>query len=351
MSRPDPGGHLLVLAGRSGFESLVGPVPDDLEPRFRFQKPRSALRIRSRLSESRLVISKSYRRPEVNRWILAARRLGIPTLLVVDGPLEWSNLYRAEHRILSPEAGGLFEPIIHDAVASIGPGQTRWLAARNEGREIAWLDYRNHRIQSSNGGSTIRPPPPDVDGMPSAEFDFLLTTARRAWIGPAEKRDLERLLETCASALARSGHRVLVRIFDEGLRARIRMRLPRARFEDTGSSARAISRVRCVLGTSSSLLLEAMQWERPTATLIFRDSPLFYQTGWLLGPTTDWNASFESMQARDPRRMDFQRHSLRTHLSAEDFFDPCRRVLAGTFLTRPRLFDDLDRAFERRLGC
>ncbi|HEB91208.1 MAG TPA: hypothetical protein ENI85_16660 [Deltaproteobacteria bacterium] len=350
MTGPGPQRLLLVLSGRSAFESLVGPVPEDLRARFHFQKPRNALRIHALLSRSRLVISKSYRRPEPNRWILAARRRGIPTLLVVDGPLEWSNLYREDHRILSPEVGGLFEPIIHDAVASIGPGQTRWLAARNEGRGISWLDYRNHRIQSSQGTSTLHPPP-GLGGRSEPEFDFLLTTARRAWIGPAERGALERVLENCASALDRGGHRVLIRIFDEGLRAAVTRRLPRARSEETGASATAISRARCVIGTSSSLLLEAMQWEKPTATLVFRDSPLFYQTGWLLGPTADWEAGFESMLARDTRRMVFQRHSLQEQLSREDFFDPCRRVLAGTFLARPRPFDDLDRAFERRLGC
>ncbi len=350
MNRPDPHGHFLVLAGRSGFESLVGPLPEDLAPRFRFQKPRNAIRIRSLLSGSRLVISKSYRRPEVNRWIFAARRRGVPTLLVIDGPLEWTNLYRDDHRILSPEMGGLFEPIIHDAVASIGASQTRWLAARNEGRGISWLDHENHRMRRPERPSRIDPVPPTRHET-DPEFDFLLTTARTPCVGPVERQDLRTVLERCALVLGRGGHRVLVRIFDEDLRATVQQSLASACFDETGPSSEAISRVRCVVGTSSSLLLEAMRWERPTATLLFRDSPLFYQTGWLLGPVSNWNRSLESMLARDARRMAFQQFSLRENLSEEDFFDHCRRIAAGTLLDRPRPLDECDRAFERRLRC
>ena len=46
-----------------------------------------------------------------------------------------------------------------------------------------------------------------------------------------------------------------------------------------------------------------MHHRRPTATLVFRDSPLFYQTGWILGGLGDWNSSFASMLAGDSERV------------------------------------------------
>ncbi len=120
-----------------------------------------------------------------------------------------------------------------------------------------------------------------------------------------------RALAACAEALASAGHRMLVRIFDEDVRQAVRRAAPAAELDASDDFGGALARCRCVIGTPSSVLLEAMQHDRPTATLVFRDSPLLYPTGWLLGGFADWRASFRSMLARDPERMALQQESLR----------------------------------------
>ena len=92
-----------------------------------------------------------------------------------------------------------------------------------------------------------------------------------------------------------------------------------------------------------------MQHGKPTGLLMFRDSPLFYQTGWLLGCSEDWNASFASMLSRDSSRMDLQRQSLRENLSDVDFFTLCNGIADGELLKTPRPFDALDLEFENRV--
>ena len=320
----------------------MGPIPDAMKTFFRFQKPRNAARIQALLPDCRIVISKNYARAESNRWIFEARRLGIPTLLLVDGPLEWANLYTNPSLATLGEnaVAGLFEPIIHDAVATIGNVQTRWIRDRNEGRGIELMSYANQRIQTQTGLESTNP---DLD------FDFLVTTARTPYFERREKADLGAALSACGAALERGGHRTLVRIFDEELRTIIRSTAPSCTFDVKSSFAEVLLRTRCVIGTPSSVLLESMNHDKPTGLLMFRDSPLFYQTGWLLGCSNDWNASFDAMLARDPARMELQRQSLRENLSDEDFFTHCQRIADGKLLKAPRPLDSLDLEFEHRV--
>lgn len=345
MKPTERNGLYLVLASRRAFEAFVGSVPEAIAERFRFLKPGRAAQIRGLLPECRLVISKSYRRAEINRWIFEARRLGVPTLLLVDGPFEWANLYR-KPSLASLRARivvrGLFEPIAHDAVATIGEAQTDWIAQRNPDRGVVFMSYSNRRIRNAQAE---RPVAADADW----EFDFLVTTAKTPWFDERERTALLAVLSACGRALEAAGHRTLVRIFDDDLRDTIRSAAPSCRFDTEGSFGEALARSRCVLGTPSSVILEAMQHDRPTGLLMFRDSPLFYQTGWLLGCQADWTQSFRSMLAREPQRMALQRDTLRANVSEQDFFEHCERIDAGDLLAAPRPFDAADLAFENQV--
>lgn len=343
--RPRP---ILVLSSQSAFETFTGPVPAANRAGFVFAKPRQAARIRAILPDARLVVSQSYARPEVDRWIFEARRAGIPTLLLVDGPLEWSNLH-ASPRIAAAGARCLFDPIVHDVVAAIGDAQVRFLARRNAGRGIVFSAFANRRIRTPS-----RPAPSRAGGGPDAsverrEFDFLVTTARQAVFDRVERSDLERALRHCGEALAADGHRVLLRIFDDGLARAFRASMPNCVVDASGSFADALGRVRCVIGTPSSVLLEAMLHDRPTATLLFRDAPLFYQTGWLLGGFADWRASLASMLARDPERMQRQREIVREEVSETDFFALVETTDEGRWPSAARPLDERDLEFENRI--
>lgn len=348
MSARRSGRQILVLASRDGFEPLAGPVPTRLESTIRFLKPGQTRRIEALLPDCGLVVSKSYLPPRVNRWIFAARHLGIPTLLLVDGPLEWSNLYRSPSlaRHMGPRQSGLFEPIIHDAVATIGETQARWIDRRNEGRGIQLMSYANQRIETAGEQKA------SADETP--ELDFLVTTARTPCFDDAERRDLTRLLVDLCRALSAGGHRYALRLFDPALLRSLGEAIPGVPVDASGSFTEALARTRCVIGGPSSVLLEAMEHDKPTATLMFRDSPLFYQTGWLLGCTSDWGASLQSMLARPPERMDFQRRVLQENLSEQDFYEACERALEdGSLRSRPFDAEDLEfenRALHRLLG-
>ena len=338
---------ILVLSSQHAFEVFAGPVPEAQRSRYVFLKPDRGARIFAALRDARVVLSQTYLRPEVNRWIFAARRLGVPTLLMLDGPLEWSNLH-TNPSLAQPGAGvarALYDPIVHDAVATIGEAQSRFIASRNPNRGIAFMSYANQRIRTNAPTAASR----SATDAPGPSFDFLLTTARTAAFDARERTDLTKALATCAAALAAAGQRTLVRIFDDEIRQSVQTAAPGAHFDASGSSAFALGQSRCVIGTPSSVLLEAMHHDRPTATLVFRDSPLLYATGWILGGFSDPKTTFASMLARDPDRMALQREALREHLSDADFFEQVEAIVRGDRLAAPRALDALDLEFENQV--
>ena len=307
-----------------------------MREQFVFLKPDQASAIRKILPHCRLVVSKNYPRSDVNRWIFSARRSGVPTLLLVDGPLEWANVH-SNPSLKRPGAEGaraLFAPIIHDAVASIGPEQSKWIESQNADRGLTFIEYANRRIQTP--AFTER----------AFEFDFLLTTAKTAAFSELEKDRLGDALERCAEALRPYGARLLVRLLDATLESRVREALPSASFETKGSFTSALSRAGCVIGTPSSVLLEAMHHRKPTATLLFRPHPLFYQTGWQIDPQDIAATDLSAMLRRDETGMRIQDQTLAQNLSNQDFY---ANGLAGPILERmrtPRPLDEADLAFE-----
>lgn len=334
-------GPILVLSSRARFEALAGPVPARLEDRFRFVKPGLGRTATRGLHGARLVVSKSYSRSAVNRWILAARRSGVPTLLLVDGPLEWANVFSNPSlpAWVVREGGGLYQPIVHDGVATIGEAQARVVEGWNRGRGVRFVSYANRRIRSASSGP-----------VRTEEFDLLLTSARTAAFDREERLALGGALERVARVISEGGHRVLVRLFDPVLRRRVKRILPNARYEEQGSSGDAIARTRAVIGTPSSVLLEAMVRDRPTATLDFRGTPRFYETGWRIDPTSNVAETLRSLLAGGAVGMAQQHSSIRENVSDQDFYAICDGVLAGELLREPRRFDREDEAFEAALA-
>ena len=81
MTAPGRPPRFLVLSSRRAFEAFTGPVPAALRERYVFRKADQGARILACLPEARLVISQTYPRPEVNRWIFEARRRGVLVMM------------------------------------------------------------------------------------------------------------------------------------------------------------------------------------------------------------------------------------------------------------------------------
>jgi hypothetical protein len=254
-----------------------------------------------------LVITHSYLSPRANYFILQAKALDIPTLFLVDGPLEWSNSYlnpslRKTNRFFR---GYLMEPLIHDAILAVSHAQASYLAFRNPDRDHSFMTYKNQRLTS-------------IKSSPSSHerWQFLITTAKTPYFEDREKNNLIHLLRQLTTVLEQNDYSYVFRIFDHALQEALS---PKENLLE-GSFEEALQQVGCVIGTPSSVLLQSMASGKPVGTLIYRDAPLFYQSGWLVGDLYSLEATLASMISREETRMEFQRYCLEQNLSQENFF-------------------------------
>lgn len=308
------GGRILVVMPRQKFVSFVGQIPGRFEDFFEFVNKKQYLQAGELVSQVCLVITHSYLSPRTNYFILQAKARGIPTLLLVDGPLEWSNSYlnpslRKTNRFFS---GYLMEPLIHDVILTVSPAQASYLAFRNPDRDLSFMAYENKRLTSVKSA-----PPSDK------RWQFLITTAKTPYFDDKEKNNLIHLLKHLIAVLEQGGYSYVFRIFDNALREALS---PKENLLE-GGFAEVLQQVDCVIGTPSSVLLQSMASDKPVGTLFYRDAPLFYQTGWLVMDLYGMEATLASMVSRDETRMEFQTYCLQQNLSQENFFTVLDEVI------------------------
>ena len=300
-------GRILVVMSRLKFVGYVGEIPERYQGVFEFVRKRQYLKAAELVSQVSLVITHSYLSPRANYFILQARAFGIRTLFLVDGPLEWSNSYlnpslRKTNRFFR---GYLMEPLIHDAILAVSPAQAGYLAFRNPDRNLSFMTYKNQRLTRS------KPVPPSCK-----RWQFLITTAKTPYFEDREKDNLIHLLRHLTAVLEKNGYSYVYRIFDLALQEALS---PKENLLE-GSFEEALQQVECVIGTPSSVLLQGMASGKPVGTLIYRDAPLFYQSGWLVGDLYRMEATLASMISREETRMEFQTYCLEQNLSQQDFF-------------------------------
>jgi hypothetical protein len=300
---------IIVLMPEYKFIGLVGEIPERYKAVIHFVNPIEYPDAEQILDSARLVISHSYISSRVNYFIFCARNIGIATLFLVDGPLEWSNSYHNDrlHRRNPYFEGALMEPLVHDTVLTISASQTVYLQYRNPGRDLSFMSFKNMRIMNMVKPSSEKA---------GARWQFLITTAKHPYFNDAEKHNLVLLLKHLIEAFERSDHSYVFRVIDPFLlnELPIQHNLTEGEFGDV------LNQVECVIGTPSSVLLQSMASNKPTATLIYRDSPLFFQTGWLLGNFDTISTTLESMISREQTRMELQTFSLKENISQEDFY-------------------------------
>lgn len=300
-------GRILVVMPRQKFVGLAGEIPERFKGVFEFVKKKQYLEAGNLVSQMSLVITHSYLSPRANYFILQAKARSIPTLFLVDGPLEWSNSYnnpslQKTNRFFR---GYLMEPLIHDVILAVSAAQASYLAFRNPDRDLTFMTYKNKRLTS------VKSAPLSVK-----RWQFLITTAKTPYFGDEEKHNLIHMLKHLIAVLEQHGYSYVFRIFDHALREALS---PKENLLE-GSFAEVLQQVECVIGTPSSVLLQSMASDKPTGTLIYRDSPLFYQTGWLVADLYSLETTLASMILREETRMDFQTCCLKQNLSQENFF-------------------------------
>jgi hypothetical protein len=289
--------NILVLDKQGTFFNIIGRDIDFKGINFNFINNIDFKKVSSYLKNINLVISISYDNQDYNYVVLEAKKQGILTGLIIDGPLEWSNTYN-NIKLKEKRINKLYQPIIHDIVYSISKEQLNVLKSWNPNKKF--FTYKNHRI-------IIK----EEDNI-QTEFDVLITTATTSYFNKREKKKLMFLLKSIIAYCDKNKISYQTRFFDKNL-----IQLSKNN-EINLLLTEHIKKAKCVLCTPSSVVLTSMILHKPTAQLIYRDSPLYYQSGWMIFSVNSLADTLNNMLEYDIERMNFQNFEVKKNISYED---------------------------------
>lgn len=213
----------------------------------------------------------------------------IKTMLLMDGICEFSNFINNKNICnLGLEN---YHPIIADSIGVVG--------------DMAQLYFNSY------GVNAVRYLPPRV--LPCRRqynngnemFDFLITTANTAYYDEHEFSVLVNLIKKVIETLDKNNMTYCFRVFDENLIQELEISAS-TNFK-SGDFGTCVSKAKAVITTPSSIVLDSMNMGLPVATLVYRDSPLFIQSGWMLVRDSIKGEVFDSMLVQDSKRMHFQK--------------------------------------------
>lgn len=254
--------------------------------------------------EVRVVVVKDTHTFTASYALDEARRVGAVTVLLMDGIVEWRNTF------LNPRSGPAFlRPAPVDVVACAGEMDRRTLAALGNDAVATGLP-RLRRV-----GRAPRP----------RRGPVLVATANQPAFSEVERERLIASLAALLDAAAELGVELLWRLTG-GLDAELGVA------SDRRPLAESLAEAAAVVTTPSTLMVEAMLADRPTALLHPHPTPLWQPCAWLwrgVGAADTPDRTMPSLEFAGLHR---------------DLARLTRRATDAAALLRGLLADDLDRA-------
>jgi hypothetical protein len=279
---------ILILESEQNFVSICGKQFNNFEYIFikNFIETKTKLQyIFSLIDKCDAVLSIHYDNPYINVAIFYAKTKDKKTILVIDGPLEWTNLYK------NPNTNDIinFRPIIHDFCFTLSEKQIRYLKFGNS--NVIFDVYKNFRATMQFKTH-------------SPQYDFLITTSNTPYFNDYEKKQLILLLQSIIDAAIEMNLSLLLRLKPEIIN---KINNPKMYINDIESDiSNLLSKVKSVIVSPSTVALQAMQNSLPTGMLIYRNSPITYSTGWILYHGADHKITLKEMLDPELSRMEYQ---------------------------------------------
>ncbi|CAH6918338.1 conserved hypothetical protein [Vibrio chagasii] len=239
------------------------------------------------------VLSVQYLWPVSNIVVSKSKAAGIPTYLLTDGIIEWNNCFY--HPAVLKSKKRLFQYILHDFVLCPGDYESSFISDRS-------FSYLPKKLQINE----------KIMNNDARRARVLLTTANSAYFDERELTEIIYLLNLTINQLKKLGVEFILRVFDESILQGIH-NLHGSDIENDVKNTfeHVLSKVSSVITTPSSIVVTSMLADKPTCQLIYRDSPLFLQSGWMIHRSCDLKSTLLELINSNPERMSFQRNILK----------------------------------------
>ncbi len=231
---------------------------------------------------------------EVTQCLDAARRAGVPSLVLQDGILEWRCQY--ENPLFGAGGGApQHQPVMADRIACIGNQSARQLAAWGNADKIEITGMARMDFLREQAVTRIRRP----------ATRLLVMTAKNPGFTPAQRDVTLRSLQDVKRHLdGMDGLEVFWRTSREiGAELGVENRMGEAVSADL---AQLLDRVDAVITTPSTAMLECMLLGRPVAVLDYHNVPRFVGSAWSIGAPEHLPSVMEEILEPPVNKLAFQ---------------------------------------------
>jgi hypothetical protein len=286
-----------------------------------------------RLSEFQLFVCAYYTMPHNVLLTRKFESLGVRTALCCDGIFDFSNAFlNVMHRKYDLIQ---FHPIIQDHFICVGVREANYFRSG-----VDSMEYMPKRMISSDKPS----PYPD-------ENRVLVTTANTSYFNSEEYIKLLRLLSEILELFIKNNVDFSLRIFDNRLFGDLNLKFSIPLFNDVDEEfEKTIERYSGVVTTPSSVAVVSMFHKRPTALLIYRDFPLFLQTGWLVPSASVFESSLHGFLSLDKSRMTIQDNLFLNYATENGLTDRITQILNKKSIVKFDNENFIDKSYENMLN-
>ncbi|TEW55743.1 hypothetical protein E2R68_05045 [Psychromonas sp. RZ22] len=248
-----------------------------------------------------LVVSVSYLSSTCNYIIGKCSTFGIKTLLLTDGIIEWNNMFNNAYAL--SKQSSYYHPIYHDYFGVMGDIEKEYFNNIGSAKSIDFSPNRvlksMHEKKSCNA----------IDNL------VLLTTANNAYFDEYEKAELINLLLLSQSYVLKNDLAYKCRIFDQELLFILKEKDP-CLFNDVDTDFdECLDGVSHLITTPSTIVISAMSKVIPVCQLIYRNSPVFLQSGWSLNSIQNVECFFNDFISSNNDKINFQKAILNQYIS------------------------------------
>ncbi|WP_394866659.1 hypothetical protein [Paraclostridium bifermentans] len=242
------------------------------------------------------IISTLYTNPICNYIILKAKENRVKTILISDGIIEWANLFinpmQKKYNLK------LYHPILHDIFLCLGDDECEYFNKYNK-KVIKFMPSRIiNNLKKIETPNLTR---------------VLITTSNTAYFSELERDILVDILKKVVNSLEELNVDYIFRIYDEYLINSLNINEYKNKIEP--SFEEVLKDVGVVITTPSSISLNAMYHDRAVAHILYRDTPMFLQSGWVISNSYPVKDTIKSLISKDEHRMNFQKYQVEKYLN------------------------------------
>ncbi|WP_033578286.1 hypothetical protein [Priestia aryabhattai] len=253
----------------------------------------------STIKTYKFVVSALYHDEVSNFLVLKAIKNNVKTILLGDGIIDWANMF--EHPFLKKKGYELYHPILQDSFLCVGSFEKKYF----EFLGVNAYTFLPKRILDKKEKIPI-----------TTQGEILITTANTAYFSEYEFNTLIDLLDDLLKELSYLKDKIYFRIFDS--RIVNKLNISDNRNLINGSFENILKDFDIVVSTPSSIVLNAMYHGRAVAQLLYRDNPIFLQSGWYINHPRNIKNTLEDMIVKNEHRMIFQQFIISEYINSLD---------------------------------